>query len=134
MLTDDDGKEAVQLDSAARLHATIVIAARRRTERLAVVIECRDEELYDVFNTSTQRLGREAFTLEAGERFVIEFALRLHLVPGTYHLGVYLYRYDIQKNYDTRVPARTFYVRADVDVRGVVNLEPEVLRHEKQTR
>ena len=132
-ISDDKGNEAVQLDSGARLHAKIVIAARRRSPRLAVVIECRDEELYDAFNTSTQRLGRDPFTLEAGERFVVEFALRLHLAPGTYHFGVYLYRYDIQKNYDTRVPARTFYVRAPIDVRGVVNLEPEILRHEKVT-
>ncbi|HKA89882.1 MAG TPA: ABC transporter ATP-binding protein [Haliangiales bacterium] len=132
-LADEAGREAVQVDGRARLRATVVVAARRRAERLAVVIECRDEELYDVFNTSTQRLGREAFTLEAGERFVVEFALRLHLVPGTYHFGVYLYRYDVQRNYDTRVPARTFYVRADADVRGVVDLEPEVVRHEKAT-
>src|SRR5262249_25376255 len=132
-LADEAGREAVQVDGRARLRATVVVAARRRAERLAVVIECRDEELYDVFNTSTQRLGREAFTLEAGERFVVEFALRLHLVPGTYHFGVYLYRYDVQRNYDTRVPARTFYVRADADVRGVVDLEPEVVRHDKAT-
>ena len=132
-LTDHEGNEAVQLDSGARVHAKIVIAARRHAPRLAVVIECRDEELYDAFNTSTQRLGRDPFTLEAGERFVVDFALRLHLAPGTYHFGVYLYRYDIQKNYDTRVPARTFYVRAPIDVRGVVNLEPEIVRHEKAT-
>jgi homopolymeric O-antigen transport system ATP-binding protein len=132
-LTDDDGNEAVQLDTGSRLHAKIVIAARRRTERLAVVIQLLDEELYDAFNTSTQRLGRDSFTLEAGGRFAIGFTLRLHLAPGTYHFGVYLYRYDIQKNFDTRVPARTSYVRADIDVRGVVNLEPEVVLHEKLT-
>ena len=39
--------------------------------------------------------------------------------------------YDIQKNYDTRVPASTFYVRSDIDVRGVAHLEPVVVAQDK---
>src|SRR5262249_26861760 len=125
------GGDAVQADTGSRIIVRTTIAARRRTERLAVVIDCKNEDLVDTFNTSSQRLGRDAFTLEAGERLAVQFALRLYLAPGTYHIGVYLYRYDIQKNYDTRSPARTFYVRADADVRGIANLEPEITRHEK---
>ncbi len=132
-LTDEGGAPVVQVETGSRLYLEVVVGARRRTERLAVVIECRDEESHDIFDTSTQRLGRDSFTLDAGERFVVRFALRLHLVAGTYHVGAYLYRYDNQKNYDTRMPARTFYVRADRDVRGVVDLEPEIVRHEKET-
>jgi hypothetical protein len=52
-------------------------------------------------------------------------------VPGTYHVGVYIYRYDIQKNYDTLTPARTFYVRSLSDVKGVADLEPEVLGQDR---
>jgi hypothetical protein len=111
--------------------AEVEVTARRATERLAVVIECRDEEMYEVFNTSTQRLGAETVSLAAGEKFTARFALRLHLAPGTYHFGVYAYRYDIQKNYDTLTPAKTFYVRSLVDVRGVAHLEPEVLSQDK---
>ena len=96
-----------------------------------MVIECRDEEMYDVFNTSTQRLGAETVSLAAGEKFTAKLALRLHLAPGTYHVGVYVYRYDIQKNYDTLSPAKTFYIRSQVDVRGVAHLEPEVLSQDK---
>ena len=41
------------------------------------------------------------------------------------------YRYDVQKNYDTRMPAVTFYVTAPNDVRGAANLEPRVVAQER---
>jgi lipopolysaccharide transport system ATP-binding protein len=130
-LRDDAGADAVQFDAGQRMVAEVEVTARRPAERLAVVIECRDEEMYEVFNTSTQRLGAETVDLAAGEKFTVRFALRLHLAPGTYHVGVYVYRYDIQRNYDTLSPAKTFYVRSLVDVRGVAHLEPEVLSQDK---
>jgi lipopolysaccharide transport system ATP-binding protein len=129
--TEAGGNEAVQFDAGQRMIAEVEVTARRAAERLAVVIECRDEEMYEVFNTSTQRLGAATVTLAAGEKFTARFALRLHLAPGTYHFGVYVYRYDIQKNYDTLTPAKTFYVRSLIDVRGVAHLEPEVLGQDK---
>jgi len=130
-LRDEAGAEAVQFDAGQRMIAEVEVTARRDAERLAVVIECRDEEMYEVFNTSTQRLGAATVNLAAGEKFTARFALRLHLAPGTYHFGVYVYRYDIQKNYDTLTPAKTFYVRSLIDVRGVAHLEPEVLGQDK---
>jgi lipopolysaccharide transport system ATP-binding protein len=130
-LLDEAGGDAVQFDAGQRMVAEVEVTARKAAERLAVVIECRDEEMYDVFNTSTQRLGAETVNLAAGEKFTARFALKLHLAPGTYHFGVYVYRYDIQKNYDTLRPARTFYVRSLIDVRGVAHLEPEVLSQSK---
>jgi len=130
-LRDEAGAEAVQFDAGQRMIAEVEVTARRATERLAVVIECRDEEMYEVFNTSTQRLGAETVDLAPGEKFTARLALRLHLAPGTYHFGVYVYRYDIQKNYDTLTPAKTFYVRSLIDVRGVAHLEPEVLSQDK---
>jgi lipopolysaccharide transport system ATP-binding protein len=133
-LTDERGVEAIQYRAGQNVILEVEVTANRPTQKLAVVIECRDDELYDVFNTSTQRLGQEAFSLGAGERFVATFGLTLHLAPGTYHVGVYVHRYDIQKAYDTRVPAATFYVQSDVDVRGIANLEPRILRHDTSSR
>ncbi len=130
-LADRDGRAEIQYRSGDCLIAEVEVIARRDTAKLAVVIQCFDEEMYDVFNTSSQRLGFDSFSLAAGERFIVRFALTLHLAPGSYHFGAYLYRYDIQKDYDHRVPAQTFFVRSEVDVRGVANLEPAILRHEK---
>jgi len=130
-LRDEGGAEAVQFEAGQRMIAEIEVTARRAADRLAVVIECRDEEMYEVFNTSTERLAAGTVNLAAGEKFTARFALRLHLAPGTYHFGVYVYRYDIQKNYDTLAPAKTFYMRSQIDVRGVAHLEPEVLSQDK---
>jgi hypothetical protein len=50
----------------------------------------------------------------------------LHLGPGTYYLGIYLYRYDVQQNYDQLFPATSFVVATDRDVLGPSNLYPSV--------
>ncbi|HUJ62672.1 MAG TPA: ABC transporter ATP-binding protein [Kofleriaceae bacterium] len=126
-MRDAAGAETVQLDAGQKMTVEVEVTARKPAEKLAVVLECRDEEMYEVFNTSTQRLGAKTFELAPGEKLTVTFALTCHLAPGTYHIGVYIYRYDVQKNFDTRVPARTFYVRSETDVRGVAHLEPEVV-------
>jgi ABC-type glutathione transport system ATPase component len=143
--TDNAGKEAylarvtlrgpagedLQFESGQKVTVEIDVTANQPCQKLAVVIECRDDEQYDVFDTSTQRLGEQPFSLEAGETMRVTMQLTLHLVPGTYHFGAYVYRYDIQKNFDTRMPAATFYVTAALDVRGAAHLEPRVLGQER---
>jgi lipopolysaccharide transport system ATP-binding protein len=125
--------DALRFEACQDVAIDVQVEARVRAEKLAVVIECFDEEQYTVFNTSTERLGREPFAIEAGESFVTSFALKLNLAPGTYQLAVYLYRYDIQRNYDTKMPAATFYVTSATDVKGVAHVQPRVVRFEKGT-
>ncbi|HET6148177.1 MAG TPA: ABC transporter ATP-binding protein [Polyangia bacterium] len=129
-LYDDKGND-LQFEAGQEVTVEIDVTANQPCQRLAVVIECADDEQYDVFNTSTQRLGETPFNLEPGQTERVTFRLTLHLVPGTFHLGCYVYRYDIQKDYDTRTRAVTFYVTSRTDVRGAAHLEPRVL---SQTR
>ena len=129
-LRRSDG-EPVLFNSGDTVVLEIEVVANRPTQKLAVVIECRDSEQYDVFDTSTERLGAPSFSLEAGQSSSVRIELKLHLVPGTYYLGAYLYRYDIQKNYDTLMPACTFQVNSSVDVRGVAHLEPRLLAQDR---
>jgi len=56
----------------------------------------RDEEMYEVFNTSTQRLGADTVDLAAGEKFTVS-SRSAPPRAGTYHVGVFVYRYDIQR-------------------------------------
>jgi hypothetical protein len=65
------------------------------TEKVAVVIDVFNTEFYEVFNTSSERLGCPPLSLAAGERATCDFDVELNLGPGTYYLGVYLYRYDV---------------------------------------
>jgi lipopolysaccharide transport system ATP-binding protein len=129
-LRDDKGQE-LQFEAGQEVTVEIDVTANVACQKLAVVIECCDDEQYDVFNTSTQRLGATPFSLEPGQTERVTFRLTLHLAPGTYHFGAYIYRYDIQKNFDTRTRAITFYVTSPTDVRGSAHLEPRVLGQEK---
>ena len=55
------------------------------------------------------------------------FELDLHLANGTFHLGAYLYRYDTQRQLDRALPAVTFFVASEADVRGYANLYPKLV-------
>ena len=104
------------------------IEGRVRTEKIAVVIELFNTDFYEVFNTSSERLGHPPITIEPGQRTECKFDVELNLGPGTYYLGVYLYRYDVEKEYDHVFPATSFVVTSDRDTRGSCNLYPVVAK------
>ena len=60
-----------------------------------------------------------------------EFDVELNLGPGTYYLGIYLYRYDVEREYDHVFPATSFVVTTDRDTRGPANLYPSVSRFDR---
>ncbi len=107
--------------------ATVVVefVARRPTRKVAVVLAILDEGMENVFYTSTDALAdTPPLDLDAGERKGATFALTLHLATSTFHVGVYLHRTDIDRVFDQAVPAVTFFVTTDPEVRGAANLYP----------
>ena len=121
------GGEAVAFRSGERAWVDIELTARRECQKLSISLFLRDEGYQDAFNTSTERLGLGTFTLRTGESFRCTYQIDLHLGQGTYHLGVSVVRYDIQREFDRWMPAASLFVSADRDVRGVANCYPEVL-------
>jgi len=113
-----------------RARISVTLEAIGRAERTAVVIQLLNTDFYDVFNTSSERLGSPPVSLSPGEQAVCEFDLDLHLGPGTYYLGVYLYRYDRELEYDHLFPASSFVMTSMRDTRGAANLYPAVTRFE----
>jgi lipopolysaccharide transport system ATP-binding protein len=104
----------------------ITFHANSDCEKVAVVLEVLDDSLGEVFNTSSERLGYGSISLKKGQTCSITFELDLHLANGTFHIGVYLYQYNRQREFDRVVPAATFFVESDIDVRGCANLYPKV--------
>jgi lipopolysaccharide transport system ATP-binding protein len=98
-----------------------------KCEKLSLSIEMSNEDNQLIFDTSTQRLSDMTFSLDPGEKKKITFELNLHVVPGTYRLGAFIYRYDIRKAYDAKTPGLTIQVRSEKDVRGIVNLYPKAI-------
>jgi lipopolysaccharide transport system ATP-binding protein len=113
-----DGVPVVRLRAGDDASVTVRLEARRSVQRVAVVLAVLDEGLEIVFDTSSERLGSAPVDLEAGESCTVTFDLTMHLAAGTFHLAVYLYRYDLQKEFDRTLPAATFFVETDRDVRG----------------
>ena len=124
-ITGADGQTgSFSAGQAARI--TVGIEAMKSAEKVAVVVDVFNTDFYEVFNTSSERLGHPPVSLQAGEKAECEFDVELHLGSGTYYIGVYLYRYDIERQYDHVFPATSFVVTTDRDTRGAANLYPAV--------
>ena len=117
---------ALHFRPGAKAWVDVHFAAAQDCERVAVVLSILGEGLDEIFNTSSERLGLAPMDLRAGEARSVSFQLDMHLAPGTFHVAAYLYRYDVQKEYDCALPAATFFVESDTDVRGYANLYPRV--------
>jgi len=118
--------ERVSFVPGERAWLDVTFVASRACEGVAVEIGLYDEGMYMVFDTSSERLGTPAFNLDAGQRVTVTFELTMHLSNGTFHWGIYLYRYDVRREFDRALPAATFFVSTHVDVKGGVNLYPRV--------
>jgi lipopolysaccharide transport system ATP-binding protein len=117
---------AVRFRPGDKAWVDVTFQANRPCERVAVVLEVLDEGLGEAFNTSSERLGTPSVSLEQGQSCTLTFELDMHLAVGTFHIGIYLYRYDLAREYDRALPAATFFVESDIDVRGAANLYPRV--------
>jgi lipopolysaccharide transport system ATP-binding protein len=122
----DRAGEQSQFDSGQTAWVDIEVTAREHVEKLAVVIWLRDESAYEIFNTSTERLGQRPFSLQAGESYRCTFELTLNIAHGTFQLCTAIYRYDLQKNYDRWLPAATLFIGSTMAVRGAVNCFPRL--------
>jgi lipopolysaccharide transport system ATP-binding protein len=118
--------QVLRFSSGEKVYFEIDVSSKADFERISVSMIVLDADRNRIFDTSTERLSHQSFPLKAGQTKHVTFELNLHLAPGTYSIGCYIYQYDIEKMYDSVIPACTIYVEADRDVRGVVNLYPEV--------
>jgi hypothetical protein len=118
---------AVRFHPGDKAWIDVEFQANRACEHIAVVLAVLDEGLSEVFNTSSERLEHRSFSLEQGQTATVTFELDMHLAVGTFHVGVYLYRYDMEREFDRVLPAATFFIESEVDVRGSANLYPKLI-------
>lgn len=121
----NEHRASVQFSAGEKAWVEVDISASRDYEKLAVVLDIKDEDYYHIFDTSTERLGSGTFSIKSGETKRVNFLLNLNLAPGAYYFTLTIYRYDIQKAYYELFPAATIYISSDVDVRGIANLFPQ---------
>lgn len=116
----------VRFNPGDKAWVDVTYRANQACEQVAVVLQVLDDGLVDVFNTSSERLQHRSIRLEKDQICTVTFELTLHLAVGTYHIGVYLYRYDIEREFDRVLPAASFFIESEVDVRGSANLYPKL--------
>ncbi len=119
--------EQTTFESGETAFLDVEVIARQPVEKLAVVIWITDEKEYILFDTSTERLGYQPFSLQAGDRYHCTFELTLNIAHGTFNVCVAVYRYDLQKTYDSQLSALTLFIGSTTAVRGAVNCFPRLL-------
>ncbi len=124
--------DGVHFKSGETVDVEVELYAREFCAKVAVVLDLLDESQYNLFNTSTERMGNPPVDLEPGEVYRCTFRLDLHLAQGTYYFGAHAYRYDVEHNYDSLVPALTFYVSSGIEVRGAVNCHPRLVDQKRE--
>lgn len=119
--------ERLNFESGETAEIEVTIVGVRGATNVACILNFFNESFWEVFNTSSHRLGEQARDIAPGERRTFRFQVDLHLAPGTFHIGVFLYRYEISHVYDRLQPAATIVVTSDVDGQGIVQLNPRML-------
>lgn len=114
--------------SGEKAFVDITIRATRAVKQLACNLYVLDSQLYEASHTSSTRLGEPAMALSPGDIRRYRFELDLHLAVGIFHLGVALYRDDIDRVCDQMDPAATLLINSQSDARGIVNLHAKVTR------
>lgn len=120
--------EIGKFQGGSRARVSVTLEASEVAEKVAVVIQIFNADFYDIFHTSSERLGHPPLSLSPGQKAECDFDVDLHLGAGTYYVGTYLYRYDAEREYDHVFPATSFVMTADRGAHGVVNLYPVVAR------
>jgi lipopolysaccharide transport system ATP-binding protein len=122
--------ESLRFQSGEKAWIDIELRANARCNKLSLTVYLVNSELQSVFDASTERLGHGSFTLNKGDIYHCTFEFDLNLACGLFHPSVLVCRYDTQTIYDRWEPAATIYISSEIDVRGIVNCFPKVVRQE----
>jgi lipopolysaccharide transport system ATP-binding protein len=122
----DSTGERSSFESGQTAWVDITVTARERVDKLAVVLFLLDDSQYLIFSTATERLGYAPFSLNAGESYQCTFELTLNVAYGTFHVCAAVHRYDIEKQYDSRIGA-TVFIGSSLAARGAVNCFPRLV-------
>ncbi len=126
----DELGERSTFESGQRAWIDVEMTARDFVEKLTVAISLVDERQYELFNTTTERLGHGRISLRPGESYRCRFELSLNMAHGTFYLGVGIRRHDIQKVYGPEAPSATVFIGSTSAVRGAVNCFPKLVESE----
>jgi lipopolysaccharide transport system ATP-binding protein len=122
----EDG-HCTQFKSGDTAYIDVEVSSNEACERLAVGIAIHRGDRVEVFTATTAGLGEKCIALGKGQQLTCTFALRLHLAPGKYDVGAWVYWSDgdsVYKCYDSWMLEQHLFISADREITGVANLYP----------
>lgn len=123
---DDEGEQTTY-ESGDTVFVDVEIKAQQAFEQLDIEIWLTDENQYELFNTSTVRLGFAPFSLAPGETYGCTFELKLNIAHGVFHVCAAILRHDSHSVYDTNEPGVTVFIGTTLAVQGAVNCFPKLV-------
>jgi len=118
--------ECARFRSGEKAWIDVEVTAHARCAQFAVVLYITNDN-DEIFETSTERLGHDSFTLEAGEVLTCTFVVHLNVNTGIYHPSIMVWRHATQSGYDQRMAAATIYVSSEQDVTGILHCFPKLV-------
>lgn len=119
-----DGKQRYDFESGETSRVQVTMKALKPIGGADCYLYLLNDQYQRIFTTSGEQLGLATLKMEAGEVRTWQFDLDLHLGPGSYHLGMHLFKNETQQVLDRVEPAATILITHDLPVRGTVNLYP----------
>jgi lipopolysaccharide transport system ATP-binding protein len=122
--------EQLRFESGETIWIDIEVTARISAENLDIGIWFTDDSDHIIFDTSSERLGHQRFSLRAGEAYRGTFEMSLNMAHGTFGVCFGVYRHDIQEEYDRKNPAAMVFIGSTSGVSGTVNCFPRLVAGE----
>jgi lipopolysaccharide transport system ATP-binding protein len=123
---DENGEQST-FESGDTVFVDVEIKAQELFERLAIEIWLTDENQYEIFNTTSARLGFTPFSLAPGQSYLCTFELKLNIAHGVFHVCAAILRHETHTLYDTNEPGVTVFIGSTLAVQGAVNCFPRLV-------
>lgn len=123
----EHGGEQSTFESGDTALVDVEITAQEVVEKLAVELWLTDETKYEIFNTSSERLGFAPFSLASGQTYLCTFELTLNIAHGVFRVCAGIFRHDTHTLYDSNAPGVTVFIGSTLAVQGAVNCFPRLV-------
>ncbi len=126
-LLSNDGTSISDVQSGDEVSVLSRVRFHREVKSPVFSMFIRMADGQKVYDTTTNWMGIDTPSFEAGNEIDVVFKMRLPLLNGEYELGVDVAAADFSHYYDRVERAFTFYVSHTGQQKGIVDLDPTIV-------
>ncbi len=121
----DDG-ERFDFQSGEKVRVEVRVRASDVASRIACILYLLDDNYYEIFEVSSERMLGSGRDYRAGDTATFVFDLDLNVGSGNFQLCAMLFQHHTGTIFDKIEPAATLMITNPTHVRGIVDLRPKV--------